>query len=526
MNNPVSRRQFLSRVGAVGGSAAVYQAAIGLGLVPAASLAAPRARLDALTGRQRRSVVILGAGLSGLACAYELERAGYGCTVVEASHRIGGRVLTIRAGDLVDEMGNPQICGFDDHPSLYFNAGPARIPAHHRLVHHYCKALGVPLEVFVNENYHAWVQDPNAFGGKPVRMREFMADARGFMTELIAKSPNRAEFEAAFSAADAERLFEFLRIYGDLDANGRYRGSGRAGYASGGWLEAPTLKAPLDFKQILNARFWREAMHWGEMSDQAAPMMQVVGGSDNLVKSFAEQIQSPILTQAPVQAINLAEDGVTVVYNHRGENKAIRADYCLNNIPAHLLAGIHNNFPAPYFAALGLVSWGKLMKIGLQMSKRFWEDEGIYGGISWTGQEIEQIWYPSHGYNGAKGVVLGAYTFEEETTEVFARLTPAERLQRAVEQGAAIHPKYASHVESGVSVPWNRMNHMMGCGSFDTDEERKRWFKILQGPAGRHYLMGDQISHHPGWQEGALSSAHFALAQLNERARAEAGGHE
>ena len=333
MTNRVSRRQFLARVGAVGGSAAVYQTAIGLGLVPAKSLAAPKAKLDRLKDGQRVSVVILGAGISGLACAYELERAGYDCTLIEASHRIGGRVLTIRAGDLVDEMGNQQICGFDDHPSLYFNAGPARIPAHHRLAHHYCKTLGVPLEVFVNENYHAWVQDPNAFGGKPVRMRELMADARGFMTELIAKSPNRAQFAEPLSEADAERLFEFLRIYGDLDAKGRYRGSGRAGYASGGWLQAPTLKTPLDFKQILNTRFWREAMHWGEMSDQAAPMMQVVGGSDNLIKGFAAHIKSPILTQAPVQAINLVENGVAVIYNQGGENKEIRADYCLNNIP-------------------------------------------------------------------------------------------------------------------------------------------------------------------------------------------------
>lgn len=521
MTNRVSRRQFLARVGAVGGSAAVYQTAIGLGLVPAESLAAPKAKLDRLKDGQRASVAILGAGISGLACAYELERAGYDCTLIEASHRIGGRVLTIRAGDLVDEMGNQQICGFDDHPNLYLNAGPARIPAHHRLVHHYCKTLGVPLEVFVNENYHAWVQDPNAFGGKPVRMRALMADARGFMTELIAKSPNRAQFAEPLSEADTERLFEFLRIYGDLDANGRYRGSERAGYAAGGWLEAPTLKTPLDFKQILNTRFWREAMHWGELPDQAAPMMQVVGGSDNLIKGFAARIKSPILTQAPVQAIRLAEDGVAVIYNQGGENKEIRADYCLNNIPAHLLAGIHNNFPAPYIAAFGRIKRLMLMKIGIQMSQRFWEDEGIYGGISWTGQDIEEIWYPSHGYNSAKGVVLGAYTYGEETTEAFARMTPAQRLQEAVRQGTAIHPKYADYVEAAVSVPWNRMNHMMGCGPSDTVAERERWFKTLQSPAGRHYLMGDQISYHSGWQEGALSSAHFVLAQLNERTKAE-----
>src|SRR5687767_15935408 len=44
-------------------------------------------------------VVIIGAGFSGLAAAYELSRAGYEVTVVEARNRVGGRVISF--SDLV-----------------------------------------------------------------------------------------------------------------------------------------------------------------------------------------------------------------------------------------------------------------------------------------------------------------------------------------------------------------------------------------------------------------------------------------
>src|SRR5260221_14175340 len=41
-------------------------------------------------------IVIVGAGLAGLACAYQLKQAGYSAQIYEASNRIGGRGWTIR----------------------------------------------------------------------------------------------------------------------------------------------------------------------------------------------------------------------------------------------------------------------------------------------------------------------------------------------------------------------------------------------------------------------------------------------
>ncbi len=523
MSDSFTRRQFLNSVGATGGSAAVYQMSMALGLLPGSAQAVPFAKVEAL-GNSQRSVLILGAGIAGLVCAYELERAGFGVTILEASHRIGGRNLTIRSGDFVDEMGHPQTCQFDRHPNLYFNAGPARIPSHHHHLLHYCRTLGVELEMFVNDNKHTYVHDPKAFGGKPIKNREYVTDARGFMTELLAKAVNKPDFEKAFSGEDTERVLEFLRSYGDLSPANTYEGSLRAGYKSNGMVIPGELKTPVEFSDLLDSSFWRFRMHFTEGEDQCSPLMQAVGGMDNIVKAFVRNIKSRILTNAQVKRITLGENGVDVVYQHKGRHKTTYGDYCLNSIPKHLMGGIDSNLPNDYSTALASIGRGKLFKMGIQMRERFWEKENIYGGITWTEQEIEQLWYPPHGIHTEKGVMLGAYTFDAENSEFFARMTPEQRFEEVLKQGEKIHPDFRKYAQNAVSVPWHRMNHMMGCTAVWTAETRERWFKRLQQPEGRHYMIGDQMSFHPGWQEGAMSSAHWTLAHLNNRVRAELSG--
>jgi monoamine oxidase len=86
------------------------------------SLAAAAALLisDSLVARPRAAagrVVVVGAGFSGLAAAYELSRAGYDVTVVEARNRVGGRVLSF--SDLVpgkNVEGGGELIG-SNHPA-------------------------------------------------------------------------------------------------------------------------------------------------------------------------------------------------------------------------------------------------------------------------------------------------------------------------------------------------------------------------------------------------------------------------
>ena len=521
MDRRISRRQLLNAVGAAGGSAAVHAAATALGLLPAMARAAQPGLRPA--GERARHVVIIGSGIAGLTAAYELRRAGHRCTVLEASHRPGGRSLTLRRGDVVDELGARQVCDFDDQPHLYFNAGPARIPGTHASLLHYCRELDVPLEIFVNDNRNAWVHDEAAFGGRPIRNREYMADARGFLAELLAKSVAPGTLDARLDADDHERLREFLRAYGDLDETRAYHGSDRAGYASGG-MTSPGVKKPVrDFSELLAANFWRESMHWGELADQAAPMLQPVGGMDRIVDGFMRRVGDAVELRAAVREIRLGETGVEVAYaGARGEVRAVRADYCLNSMPAHLVVGLRHNLPPRYVGALSAPGRGKLVKLAFQAQRRFWEDEQIYGGISWTNQDITQIWYPPHGIHSSTGVILGAYAFDDEPGLRLTRMSPAERIEAALAEGEKVHPDYRRHVGRGVSVAWYRMNHVLGCSTRWTDEAMRDHFATLQNPTGRHYMVGDQISHHPGWQEGAIQSAYHALRDIDRRER-EAG---
>jgi monoamine oxidase len=516
MQRTFTRRAFLNAAGALGGTTAAYRAAMALGLMGTAQ-ASGRPELVALP--KRRKVLILGAGISGLTAAYELDRKGYEVQILEASFRAGGRNLTLRHGDRIDETGYPQVCQFDAEPHLFFNAGPARIPGHHQNLLTYCKELGVELDPFINDNRNAWVQDDAMFGGKPIRAREYLNDTRGFVAELMAKSMKPEAMSAPMTADDWGRVREYLRQFGELDPQFKYIGTARSGLAQHDYTGPDVLKAPLSPSELLKSRFML-IMSFGETDDQAAMMMEPVGGMDRVVAGFLRKVGHLVQLESQVQSIRVLNRGVQVVYRHGGQYVKAEADYCLNCIPMHLLAGIEHNFPAEYAAGFTAVPRGKLFKIGFQMKERFWEREGIYGGISWTMQDIQQIWYPAHGIHHQKGVVLGAYTFDPAAGEKFARLAPKDRFALAIAQGSKIHPDYARHVESGVSIAWHQMNHMLGCAAQWEEALFKQWFKKLQAPVGSHYLMGDQVSYHPGWQEGAIASAHHAIAEIDARERA------
>src|ERR1700751_4307578 len=161
----VRRRDLLSLIGTVAGSAAMYHAMTSLGFASESRYQGP-IRLDG--DPKGASVLILGAGLAGLTAALELRQAGYKVQVLEFNSRAGGRNWTLRGGDTYTELGGAtQKCQFDE--GLYFNPGPWRIPYHHNGLLDYCKRLGVKLEPFQQLNHNAFLHSARALGGNSRR---------------------------------------------------------------------------------------------------------------------------------------------------------------------------------------------------------------------------------------------------------------------------------------------------------------------------------------------------------------------
>lgn len=510
----VTRRQLLMMAGAAGGSPALLRTGIAMGLIQADAFAGPVTVTPAPDGTTK-TVAILGSGIAGLTAAYELEQAGYNCILLEASHRAGGRNMTVRHGDKIDEMGHTRYCKFDQAENMYFNCGPARIPGHHQRFLHYCRALKVPLQIKANSNKLAYTHDEAAFDGKPKRIVEYHSDARGLMAELLWKAADQSSFNQMLSEEDVEKLMSFARAHGALNEKGEFKGSDRGGSTKDRMLHHPSPNVPMELSTLLDTSFWQGGLLGAENYDWIEPLMEITGGMDGIVKAFLANLKSKPHFNSQVKKIINVTDGVEVTYEQAGEFKTIKADYCFNNIPAYFMAGIENNFSAKYKSGLNSYGRGRLFKIGLQMKERFWEKEGIYGGITYTTQPVSQIWYPSHDIHAEKGILLAAYTWGAGNTAGFESMTPEERIDFAIECGEKIHPGYGSYVENGVSIPWARMNHQMGCGISQSPEDFDEYFPLMQKPEGRHFMIGDQISHHSGWTEGALASTEQALQQFN-----------
>jgi monoamine oxidase len=230
----ITRRDVLMQVGMAGGAGATFAAMQMLGLTPTTPAAAVEFELPRGSGNGR-SVVVLGAGIAGLVATYELRRAGYMVTLLEARDRVGGRVWTIRGGERVVQMDRPaQQASFS--PGLYFNAGAARIPSVHHAILGYAKRLGVPMETFVNSHMATgW-----DFGGKVHRGRQMIYSFQARLAELLAKAIDGKALNAAMPKEELEQFRQFLGFYGGLNDKGVPTAQATLGFTDwpGGCLSA------------------------------------------------------------------------------------------------------------------------------------------------------------------------------------------------------------------------------------------------------------------------------------------------
>lgn len=521
-----SRRSFLRNVGLTGGAGTMLATMGALGLAPTAEAAqreqpfrAPRPGDFTLTGRGAAKVVIVGGGIAGLASAYELGKAGYDCTVLEARGRTGGRNFTVRGGDTTTDLhGNTQTARFSD--GQYMNCGPARIPQW-MITLDYCRELGVPIEVFTNVNADAYLFNESTGMKKPVRYRTAKADVYGYVSELLAKATDKGALDKELTATDQERLVEFLKDWGELGDKLTYEGGERRGYttvpAAAGTSGVLLGDVPSASDVLASGVGRYFSFEFG--FDQAMLMFQPVGGMDQIPRVLTRAIgEHRIRTGAVVSKITDKGSGVSVTYTQSGRTKVIDADYCVGALPPNILARIPHNLGSGVQSALEAITPSSAAKIGLEYRSRWWElDHHIYGGITETDQDVTHIWHPSYGFHGARGVMIGYYNYDGDA-DSYAELTPKEREKRAVAAGVKIYgEKYRTELASSFSHHWRQTPHLEAAWHNTPGGPDDVRYKPLNEPTGRVYFAGDWLSYTDAWQHGAFTSARKAVTALHTR---------
>ena len=535
----LTRREFLMRAGHVGGYGAAFVLMQSLGLLAIPEAVGETGPLRLVDGKGTR-VVILGGGIAGLVAAYELGKAGWSCTILEARQRPGGRNWSIRNGTEVDFTdGTRQTCAFEE--GHYFNAGPARLPSTHHTMLGYCHELGVALEVEVNSSRSALMQSDKLNAGVPVPERRVVNDTRGHVSELLAKCVRKGALDEEFNTDDRERMIEFLRQYGDLNPDLLFRGTDRSGYKvpPGAAQQRPVINDPLAMHELLDADLW-QGMLVEDVIEWQPTMFQPVGGMDRIPFAFAARLDSVIRYGAVVSRIRQSDSGVAVTYSDGSSaDQTLNADYCICAMPLTIARTLDADFSAPIRAILDSVQYDSAYKIAWE-APRFWEKEAnIFGGISYLQQTVDLVWYPSARFFSPSGIVIGGYSIEfgpsvgtlpnlmgktdlslrEATVNGYAfghlpsMQAKLDASRRSIE---LLHPGHGKDLANSVYVSWGHIPHNLGSWiSLAWNDEKA--LATLQSPDRRVYFAGDHTSRLVGWQEGAALSAYRVINQLGER---------
>ncbi len=538
-----SRRDFLTAIAAVTGASGAWTAARAMGLTEGEAATGTPIGPPALvpgsgTGAK---VVILGAGVAGLSAAYELGKAGYDCTVLEARERVGGRNHTVRRGTVLEmNDGTRQTCAFDE--GQYFNAGPARIPSHHTATLGYCREFGVPMETLVNHCESARLQAADLNGGVPIQMRQAAYDTRGHLAELFTKAVRNGGLDKAMTADDRDRLMAALASWGVLkgapdprpgrvrsrgapravpdvpksvvEGAGTYGANSEAGWAipPGAGTQVGVAREPLPVSALMHPIVGLGSS-FHEFIDMQATMLQPVGGMDAIPLAFEARLGPVVRKGCVVTKIARKGAGVEISYRQGGASKMVAADYCLVTIPLKVLSAIPADFSPDRKAAIDRAEYRNSIKVAFQ-SPRFWETEDqIYGGLSFTDRDTFITWYPSAKFMAPQGVLVAGYSFGPQADR-FGKLPLEQRFAYARETVERLHPGRGGLMHSGFTVTWNQVPYSLGI-EYPMAEEDPDGYALLSRADGPFYFAGEHLSHVGAWQQGAFLSAHHAIAQLD-----------
>lgn len=436
--------------------------------------------------RRRKRCVIIGAGLSGLAAALKLKQANWEVTVLEARHRLGGRVFSHK----------------DQQSGLVCELGAEWVGESHERIKALCKDFGIPLQKHQFEDF-------------------LLRDGRVYRPGEWSFSPQaKAAFDKMIAGYEKLTAVQKAR----LDRTDWWNHLEKIGFTPDD-LRLRDLMDSTDFgESIRHVSAFAALAEYAESSPKNEMDYKMTGGNSRLVEEFAKRIgPENIRLNAMVQAIRqkagvLSVGGYVAHPPPAGSHAQalpsplnLSADAVICTVPIQSLLKMKFDPPLPVAQqnAADQLVYSRICKNSVVYSDRFWREEN-FSMVSDTTSHF--YFHSTQSQPGTEGI-LTAYAVGEKA-DVLTSQSDERRMRIVASDITDFHGDASRKARRIISYAWQQDPFTDGAYAL---YKPGQWFgirPILQRPHGKVLFAGEHIADWQGFMEGAIETGEAAADSL------------
>ncbi|WP_213807852.1 FAD-dependent oxidoreductase [Granulicella sp. dw_53] len=463
-----------------------------LAALSAAALARGANAAFASVAPPRKKVVIVGGGLAGLSCAYELRKYNFDVVLLEGQGRAGGRVQTLREGL---------------YQGLSAETGATRIPDTHELTLSYVREFGLTLEPFRSGDFADVVhlRGKNYVGGhnpEPDWPLQLTAEERrlgrkglaqrymaGPLQSLVKGDENSLNVPKAILEQDNATLGDYLKKQGlSPDAIELLTVGGDT-----------TVSAGLLFLVELNEQISRQYFH-------------IAGGNDLLPAALANQLGGAVRYGCKAVSIGQDDGGAWVVIENAEGHETVRGDLLVTTLPFSVSRNLFSDarIPEDKQRAIRELKYFAVDKIFLQMRSQFWKKNG-QSGFANTDLLSERFWSLGPEHADQRGLLL-SYVIGNKAAKL-DQMDMQSRIKQTLADAESVFPGADEHFEGARTKSWGQDPWQLGAFPAFAPGQLSS-IPLNARREGRIFFAGEHTSRYNGWMQGAIESAHRVVKEI------------